>query len=103
MRRAAALAFGVVRIDKYLKVSRLAKRRSEAHEALVNGRISAHGKPLKPGYDVKVGDVIELHYARKFLTVRILHVPERVTPGLKDIVLYEILAERRDDPADWLA
>ena len=92
-----------MRIDKYLKVSRLAKRRSEAHEALVNGRISARGKPLKPGYDVQVGDVIELHYARKFLTVRILHVPQRVTPGLKDIALYEIVAERRDDPADWLA
>ena len=91
-----------MRIDKYLKVSRLAKRRSEAHEALVNGRIAKDGKPLKPGYDVKVGDVLELHYARKFLTVRILFVPERVTPGLKDIALYEIVGERRDEPADWL-
>jgi len=94
---------GSLRIDKYLKVSRLAKRRSEAHEALVNGRITRDGKPLKPGYDVKVGDVLELHYARKFLTVRILHVPERVTPGLRDIALYEVLAERKDEPADWLA
>ena len=92
-----------MRIDKYLKVSRLAKRRSEAHEALVNGRITRDGKPLKPGYEVKVGDVIELHYARKFLTVRILHVPEKVTPKLKDIVMYETVSERRDEPADWLA
>jgi len=92
-----------LRIDKYLKVSRLAKRRSEAHEALVNGRITRDGKPLKPGYEVKVGDVIELHYARKFLTVRILHVPEKVTPKLKDIVMYETVSERRDEPADWLA
>ncbi len=91
-----------VRLDKYLKVSRLAKRRSEAHEALVNGRITRDGRALKPGYDVKVGDVLELHYARKFLTVRILHVPERVTPGLREIVMYEVLAERRDEPADWL-
>jgi ribosomal 50S subunit-recycling heat shock protein len=92
-----------VRIDKYLKVSRLAKRRSEAHEALVNGRITRDGKALKPGYDVKVGDVLELHYARKYVTVRVLNVPERVTPGLKNITLYEVLAERRDEPADWLA
>ena len=92
-----------MRIDKYLKVSRLAKRRSEAHEALVNGRIAKNGKPLKPGYDVKVGDVLELHYARKFLTVRILHVPDRVTPALRTIEMYEVLAERRDEPADWLA
>ncbi len=94
---------GALRIDKYLKVSRLAKRRSEAHEALVNGRITRDGKALKPGYDVKVGDVLELHYARKFLTVRILVVPERVTPGLRDVALYEVLAERKDEPADWLS
>jgi ribosomal 50S subunit-recycling heat shock protein len=91
-----------VRIDKYLKVSRLAKRRSEAHEALVNGRITRDGRPLKPGYDVKVGDVLELHYSRKFTTVRVLHVPEKITPGLRAIALYEVLAERRDEPADWL-
>ena len=77
-----------MRIDKYLKVSRLAKRRSEAHEALVNGRITRDGRALKPGYDVKVGDVLELHYARKYLTVRVLHVPERVTPGLRNVELY---------------
>ncbi len=91
-----------MRIDKYLKVSRLAKRRSEAHEALVNGRITLAGRPLKPGYDVKVGDVIELHYARKFVTVRVLHVPLKVTPALKDIALFEILTERKDEPVDWL-
>lgn len=92
-----------MRIDKYLKVSRLAKRRTEAHEALVNGRIAKDGKALKPGYDVKVGDVLELHYARKLLTVRVLHVPERVTPALRTIELYEVLDERREEPADWLA
>jgi len=91
-----------VRIDKWIKVSRLSKRRTEAHEALVNGRISRDGKPLKPGYDVKPGDVIELHYARKYLTVRVLLVPEKVTPALRDIAMYEVLEERRDEPADWL-
>ncbi|MGH7708552.1 MAG: S4 domain-containing protein, partial [Candidatus Dormibacteria bacterium] len=91
-----------MRIDKYLKVARLAKRRSEAHEALLAGRITCAGRPLKPGYVVKTGDVLELHYARRFLTVRVLVVPERVTPKLRDVALYEVVAERRDDPVDWL-
>ena len=80
-----------MRVDKFLKVSRLAKRRSEAHEALVNGRIEREGRPLKPGAEVKVGDVLVLHYARKFLTVRVLLVPEKITPALRNVELYEIL------------
>ena len=91
-----------MRIDKFLKVSRLAKRRSEAHEALVAGRITRDGRALKPGYEVKIGDVIVLHYARKFLTVRVLEVPERVTPAVRHATLYETLEERRDEAVDWL-
>ncbi len=91
-----------MRIDKFLKVSRLAKRRSEAHEALVAGRITRDGRALKPGAEVKPGDVLVLHYARKFVTVRVALVPEKITPALRDVPLYETLEERRDDPADWL-
>jgi ribosomal 50S subunit-recycling heat shock protein len=61
------------------------------------------GRPFKPGYDVKAGDVLVLHYARKILTVRILEVPERVTPRIRGEALYEVLSERRSDPPDWLA
>ncbi len=46
--------------------------------------------------------MLELHYARKYLTVRVVHVPERVTPALRTLTLYEVLSERRDEPADWL-
>jgi ribosomal 50S subunit-recycling heat shock protein len=83
-----------------MKVSRLAKRRSEAHEALEHGRISKGGKPLKPGYQVKPGDELEIHYARTFLTVRVREVPLRATPSVKPGDLYEILALRKDE-ADW--
>jgi len=84
-----------------MKVSRLAKRRSEAHEALEHGRITRDGKPLKPGYQVKQGDVLEIHYATRFVTVRVREVPLRVLPSLKPADLYEILDSRRDE-AEWL-
>ncbi len=91
-----------VRLDKYLKVSRLAKRRAEAKDGIEAGRITKDDRPLKPGYDVKVGDVLVIHYRSKFLTVRVLLVPERVLPSLKPAELYEILDDRKDDARDWL-
>ena len=90
-----------MRLDKFMKVSRLAKRRSEAHEALEHGRITKDGKPLKPGYQVKLGDKLEIHYATKFVTIRVREVPLRVTPRVKPAELYEILDSQKDD-AQWL-
>ena len=49
-----------MRLDKYLKVSRLIKRRTIANEACDAGRVSVNGKPARASYDVKVGDVIEM-------------------------------------------
>lgn len=91
-----------MRLDKFLKVARLSKRRSEAHEALEHGRITKEGKPLKPGYQVKAGDVLEIHYATRFVTVRVLDVPLRVTPAVKPADLYEVLDSRKDEPSDWI-
>lgn len=93
-----------VRLDKFLKVSRLAKRRTEAKDALDAGRIldPRSGRALKAGYDVKPGDVLEIHYARKILTVRVVEVPLRVVPGLKPADLYAIVDERKEDPVEWL-
>lgn len=90
-----------MRLDKFMKVSRLAKRRTEAREALEHGRITKDGKPLKPGYQVKPGDELEIHYATKFVTVRVRDVPLRVTPSLEPVKLYEILDSRKDE-SDWL-
>jgi ribosomal 50S subunit-recycling heat shock protein len=90
-----------MRLDKFMKVSRLSKRRTEAHEAIEHGRITKRGKALKPGYSVQAGDVLEIHYATKFLTVRILDVPLRVTPSVKPADLYEVLDRRSDEPAQW--
>ncbi len=93
---------GVTRLDKYLKVSRLAKRRAEAKDGIEAGRITKDGRALKPGYEVKIGDVLVIHYRTKFLTVRVAMVPERVLPSLKPAEMYEIVEERKDDARSWL-
>jgi ribosomal 50S subunit-recycling heat shock protein len=93
-----------VRLDKFLKVSRLAKRRTEAKDALDAGRIiePRSGRALKAGCTVKPGDVLEIHYARKTLTVQVIAVPERPVPGIKPLELYAVLSERKEDPVEWL-
>ncbi len=67
-----------MRIDKFLKVSRLIKRRTVAAEACDAGRISVNGKSVKPGYDVKLGDVVEIRFGEKSLKVEILEIKETV-------------------------
>ena len=67
-----------MRLDKYLKVSRLIKRRTVANEACDNGLISVNGKPQRASYDVKVGDKITLRFGVRTLTVEVLSVQETV-------------------------
>ena len=67
-----------MRLDKYLKVSRLIKRRTVANEACDNGRISVNGKIAKASYDVKIGDIMEVNLGSRPLKVRILNVAETV-------------------------
>ena len=67
-----------MRLDKYLKVSRLIKRRTVATEACDNGRIYVGGRPVKASYDVKVGDKLELHLGATPITVEVLQVAENV-------------------------
>lgn len=67
-----------MRLDKYLKVSRLIKRRTVANEACDNGRISVNGRVVKASYDVKVGDKITLALGAKELSVEVLLVAETV-------------------------
>ena len=67
-----------MRLDKYLKVSRLIKRRTVANEACDNGRISVNGRVVKDGYDVKVGDKIEISMGTRTICVEVLLVAETV-------------------------
>jgi len=65
-----------MRLDKYLKVSRLIKRRTVANEACDNERVSVNGKVARASYDVKVGDVIAIRFGERTLTVEVLAVQE---------------------------
>ncbi len=65
-----------MRLDKYLKVSRLIKRRTVACDACNAGRISVNGEVRKASYDVKVGDRIEIRFGEKSLNVEVLSVEE---------------------------
>ena len=67
-----------MRLDKYLKVSRLIKRRTIANEACDTGRISVNGKVQKASYDVKVGDVISIRFGEKSVEAKVLAVQETV-------------------------
>ena len=65
-----------MRIDKFLKVSRLIKRRTIAKEACDQGRISVNGKPAKAGTDVKVGDIIHIEFGNSSVSARVLETCE---------------------------
>ena len=65
-----------MRLDKWLKVSRLIKRRTVANEACDNQRVTANGRPVKASYDVKEGDVLELHLGERVLKAQVLSVTE---------------------------
>ena len=67
-----------MRLDKYLKVSRLIKRRTVANEACDNERVTVNGKVARASYDVKVGDVIAIRFGEKSLTVEVTAVQETV-------------------------
>ncbi len=67
-----------MRLDKYLKVSRLIKRRTVANEACDNGRIQVNGRVAKAGYEVKPGDRIEITLGSRTLAVEVLQVAEAV-------------------------
>lgn len=79
-----------MRIDKFLKVSRIVKRRTLAQEACDKGKVIINGKAVKPGFSVKIGDVVEVNYTDSTLKFKITDIKETVK---KDDAssLYEII------------
>lgn len=79
-----------MRLDKFLKVSRLIKRRTVANEACDAGRVSVNGKKARASLDVKVGDIIEISFGTRLVKVKVTQVSEVVR---KDdaVMLYQII------------
>ncbi len=67
-----------MRLDKYLKVSRIIKRRTVANEACDGGRVSVNGRTARASYDVKIGDIIEINFGTRNVKIEVLSVKETV-------------------------
>jgi len=67
-----------MRLDKYLKVSRLIKRRTVANEACDNERVTVNGRVARASYEVKAGDVIAIRFGERTLTVEVITVQDNV-------------------------
>jgi ribosomal 50S subunit-recycling heat shock protein len=79
-----------MRLDKYLKVSRIIKRRTVANEACDAAHVTVNGRPAKASYDVKEGDVLEISFGQRTLKVRVLDVKEH-TAKADAAGLYEVI------------
>lgn len=79
-----------MRIDKFLKVSRLVKRRTVAKEMADQGRVTVNGRVVKSSYDVKLGDVIEIGFGNKQIKAKVLDLRE-TTKKAEASELYEII------------
>ena len=77
-----------MRIDKFLKLSRVIKRRTVANEACDSGRISVNGKIIKASYEVKVGDIVEIKFGDKTSKFEIIEIPktQKITTELIKIL-----------------
>ena len=81
-----------MRLDKFLKVSRLIKRRTVANDACDSERISVNGKNAKASYNVKIGDEITVAFGSKSVTVRVLDIRE-TTKKSESVGMYEVISE----------
>jgi ribosomal 50S subunit-recycling heat shock protein len=84
-----------MRLDKYLKVSRIIKRRTVAKEVCESGRVSINSKVAKPGTVVNEGDIIEIQFATQVLKARIVNIASHVTKENAK-AMYEIISGEED-------
>ena len=75
-----------MRLDKFLKVSRLIKRRTVANEIADKGRVVVNGKTVKPSYEVKVGDIVEIQFGEKISKFEIINIPKVQTKDMPEMI-----------------
>lgn len=82
-----------MRVDKFLKVSRILKRRTVANQAADTGRVEVNGRPAKPGHKLKLGDTVSLTLGSKVITFKVLSLNEKASKAEAD-TLYELISEQ---------
>ncbi len=75
-----------MRLDKFLKVSRVIKRRTVANEAADGGRVIVNGKIVKPSYEVKIGDIVEIKFGDKISKFEIIKIPTSVGKEVGELI-----------------
>jgi ribosomal 50S subunit-recycling heat shock protein len=79
-----------MRLDKYLKVTRIIKRRTVANEACDGGRVSVNGRTVKASYDVKIGDIVEVAFGTKAFKIKVTDIKETTLKNDAQ-TLYEVI------------
>jgi ribosomal 50S subunit-recycling heat shock protein len=82
-----------MRLDKYLKVSRLVKRRTVAAELCQGGHVKVNGQTAKPSVEIKPGNELQIRFGNRLLTVKVAQVPEKAVPAQLADTLYELISE----------
>lgn len=75
-----------MRLDKFLKVSRVIKRRTVANEIADKGRVFVNGKQVKPSYEVKIGDIVEIQFGEKISKFKIIYIPKVQTKDMPEMI-----------------
>ena len=75
-----------MRLDKFLKVARVIKRRTVANEAADGGRVAVNGKEVKPSYNVKVGDIVEIKFGDKVSKFEIITIPQSLGKDMGELI-----------------
>ena len=83
-----------MRVDKFLKISRILKRRTISKELALHQRIKINDRIVKPSHEVKIGDILEVQYGSRILGVRILSIQEKVKKETA-MEMYEVVSEKR--------
>lgn len=75
-----------MRLDKFLKVARVIKRRTVANEIADKGRVFVNGKQVKPSYEVKIGDIVEIQFGEKISKFEIIYIPKVQTKDMPEMI-----------------
>ena len=76
----------IMRIDKFLKIAKVIKRRTVANEAADYGRFFVNGKQVKPSYEVKIGDVVEIKFGDKLAKFEIVKIPQVQGKNIEELI-----------------